>query len=285
MISIIRAEFYKLRKLKKFYAAFITVNLAPAFMLLVLAIIYVKGLFYGVGFIAEFKKEITNKAIVGIFYSSLYYFSWLAWVYVMMLVGEIVSKEFSDGTMKMMFTRPITRLSIFTGKFLSVLLFYIGMITSYMISLGVVVLSLKAVIGIRYEQFNLEPMIFIKIFFAFVVIDISYISLVFMVGMLASSVGTTFSYSIYVSMFLMFLDGSLSFLKKINALDNFFTNLILDYSFIGTTWLLSPDKMEKFVMGKEKAFPISFDKLASNFTYTIIFFIIAAILFSRRESS
>ena len=119
MISIIRAEFYKLKKLKKFYAAFITVNLAPAFMLLVLGIIYVKGLFYGVGVFAEFKKEITNKAIVGIFYSSLYYFSWLAWVYVMMMVGEIVSKEFSDGTMKMMFTRPITRLSIFAGKFIS----------------------------------------------------------------------------------------------------------------------------------------------------------------------
>ena len=284
MIAVLRAELYKMLKLKKVYAALLTVALPPLFLLLTLGVIYVKEMFYGSGLLLKFVSGAsTTKALLGLFFFGLKAFSWIAWIYLMILVGETVAKEFSSGTMKTLLVQPVKRLSVFAGKFLSILLAYAALLTVYLGLFLLAALFLRA--GFYADLAPFFPLETAgKILGAWLVIDLTWLALAVLVAGLATTIETTIYYNILVVMTLSLLDVTLNALRKAGALDDWLTRLILDRGFIRTTGVLDLETMHEYITRPDAPFPARFDQLFANALWGILFLALGALVFLRRET-
>lgn len=283
MIAVLRAELYKMLKLKKVYAALLTVALPPLFALLVLAVVYVKGLLYGSGILLEFNRGFTEKSLLGLFFFALKSFSWIAWIYLMILAGETVAKEFATGTMKTLLVQPVKRLSVFAGKFLSILAAYGALLSVYLGLFAVCAALLKT--GFRADLAAHFPLAVAgKIFGAWLVIDLTWLALAFLVAGLATTVETTIYYNILVVMTLSLLDVALNVLRKVHALDDAASKFILEHGFIRSTGVLDLDTMQQYITQPDAPFPARFDHLFANALWGGLFLALGALVFLRRET-
>jgi ABC-type transport system involved in multi-copper enzyme maturation permease subunit len=201
----------------------------------------------------------------------------------MMLAGEFIAKEFANGSIKLAFTSPINRLSIFFGKFLSLVAYYFLLLFSYLFFFFLIVLLLKY--GFRAEIGNyFYEGEYLRILLAYVVIDMSYLALAFLLATISDFVESTIFYNLATIMFLQLFSLSLTILVKSGALTDQFSKYLHKYNYIQTTGVLSFEKMEMYISGKFDKFPVSYEYLFNNFLYTCLFLVVAAWLFQKRDT-
>lgn len=283
MIAVLRAELYKMMKLKKVYAALLTVALPPLFALGVLLVVYARGMFYGSGILLDFNKGFTQKTLLGGFFFALKSFSWIAWIYLMILAGETVAKEFAAGTMKTLLVQPVKRLAVFAGKFLSLLVSYAALLSLYLGLFAACAALMK--VGFRADLASHFPLgVAGKIFGAWLVIDLTWLALAFLVAGLATTVETTIYYNILVVMTLSLLDVALNTLRKLGALQDEASRFILEHGFIRTTGVLDLETMQAYITGERAEFPAKFDHLFANALWGLLFLALGALVFLRRET-
>lgn len=284
MIAVLRAELLKMYALKKVYAALLTVALPPLFTLGTLLVVYGQGMYWGSGILLEFNKALTQKTLLASFFVGLKGFSWIAWIYLMILVGETVAKEFSTGTMKTLLVQPVKRVSVYAGKFLAVLFAYLLLLTVYAGLFAACAALLK--VAFRADlasHFPLETAG--KIFAAWLVIDLTWLALAFCIACLATTIETTIYYNLLTVMFLNLLDVSLKALRGVGALADPVSAFLLERGFIRTTGVLDFETMQRYLTGATAEFPAKFDHLAANALWGCLFLLLGALLMMRREPS
>lgn len=283
MIAVLRAELLKMLALKKVYAALLTVALPPLFTLGTLLVVYGQGLYYGTGILLEFNRSLTEKTLVATFFLGLKTFSWIAWIYLMILVGETVAKEFAQGTMKTMLVQPVKRVTVYAGKALAVLLAYLALLAVYAGLFLVCAVMLKA--GFRADLAAHFPAgTAAKIFGAWLVIDLTWLALAVCIACMASSIETTIYYNILTVLTLNLLDVALRALRNLGALADPFSKAWLELGFVRTTGVLDFDTMQHYITGGTTVFPARFDHLAANAVFGLLFLLLGALLFLRREA-
>lgn len=283
MIRTLLFELKKIYRLRKAWAAALAVNLVPLFLLFILVVLWVKGLFSSTGMLLDFQQEMTRKSLLGAIFVALKTFSWIAWVFVMLLAGESIAREFHEGTIKLLFTAPLSRLSLFAGKFLAVVSFYLGLLASYLTFFGLAGLFLQYGFRARLGEYIDFPGVG-KILVAYLAIDLSYIALAFVLAALSSYVESTVFYNIITVLFLFLLDVSMNVLIKSGALTDGFSHMVHKLNYMRTTGVLALEEMQNYITKDGQPFPVTYENLAANALWTCFFLIAAFWLFKRRDT-
>ncbi len=283
-MNFIKAELYKLSKLKKSYLAIIGMNLIPIIVLLITLylITFKSEILKGSMGMGMMYSEKAKKAISLTFFAEIYSISLASLLFMSMIIGEMISKEFSSGTIKLLLTQPVKRCWLFFYKFSSLIIFYL-----ISISIGYMIMLLNGLILYTVDHGFIKIVNFSsmwKIALTFIVLDISYIAFVSLIASFSPSIEITISLSIMVYIMMKIADAVLYAGNKVSAFGEL-AKKIAPYTYTNSTTVVnSYDKIKGYIEGLISTFPVNTDLLMMNGMYSLIFFLIGMVLFLRREN-
>lgn len=285
-MKFIKAELYKLSKLKKTYLALVGMNLMPIIILLIslYMVLFKHDLMKGSMGMSMMYSEKAKQLVTLIFFFEIFSISIASLLFMSLIIGELISKEFSSGTIKLLLTQPVKRSWLYIYKFASILLFYfLSVLTGYLI------MALNGAIFYFVDKgflglLNYPAML--KVGLTFILLDISLIAYVSLVASFSPSIEVTISLSIVVYCMMRIFDGILMTGNKIQAFGEFAVKYA-PYTYTNSAAAINPSNYEQikdFIAGTSTAFPINTDLLFLNGGYTLLFFLAGMILFLKREN-
>lgn len=284
MIQLIRYEFFKLFRLKKFFLSIAGINFVPLLLLFVFSVLIIKGLLYGwVGIVEKLEHEMVGNGVLVAVTALLATFSWFAWFFQTIIAGELISKEFENKSIKLMLLMPFSRLTIYFGKLATTIIFFILNMVLY--------LSLLALLGVLMQKvFFLDVLslvdysILFKLCCAFFVVNFSCIALVFLVSLFARSAETSFALYIFLTVILKSIDGVVLLFGKLAIIQPDIADFMVKYSYLKSCEIIKFEKISKFIeRGNFSELPITFDMLGVNMLYSLLFLYIGYIVFKNKE--
>jgi len=197
----------------------------------------------------------------------------LVTMFVVVIAAGIVAIEFSEGTIKMLLTRPVKRWKILTSKFATVLLFGIVMAAVTWITSTIIGFMLFDTSGESYLKWNgsevVEQSIWLRSLYLYLIASVN----IFVTATFAFMIGSVFrsnALAIGISMFLWFMGSTIVvFLSKYE---------IVKYLFFTYTDLTQFVNGYVIVEGTTMALA-----LAVLSVYVIIFMVISYIVFTKRD--
>jgi len=284
-MRFIKAELFKLRKLKKTYFALIAINMLPItflFITLYLAIFKIGQLRQ----LISLTKIVKDKGVMSFYFIETYSMSLAALIFVPIIIGELVAKEFSSGTIRLFLTQPVKRHVLYFYKFCAVLGFYLICILCgyFIIFLNGCVLYFvdKSIMSLL----NYEALF--KVSGLFIIFDISIISFVFLISSFVPTIETTISVSIFLYILMKLIDFLLSMAQSLNEKFGFkvvspLISKLAPYTYTNTTSAVNLKKLFAYLSGVTSTFPVETGYIFLNLLYTILFFLIGMWIFSKRE--
>ncbi|MGE7624266.1 ABC transporter permease subunit [Viridibacillus sp. NPDC096237] len=197
----------------------------------------------------------------------------LVTMFVVVIAAGIVAIEFSEGTIKMLLTRPVKRWKILTSKFATVLLFGIAMAAVTWITSVIIGLILFDSSGVGYLKWNgsevVEQSIWLRSLYLYLISSVN----IFVTATFAFMIGSVFrsnALAIGISMFLWFMGSNVVlFLRKYEFVKYlFFTYTDLTQFVYGTG----------LVEGTTMALALTVLSV-----YVVIFMAISYIVFTKRD--
>ncbi len=280
-MGILKAELDKVRRLGWTYLAILGMNAFSAAMFLIFLILYLKST--ALDQAAQVSLQMERQAgtlLYFVFVTETWVFSFLGFFFMGILIGELVGREFDNGSVGLLFMSPYSRLSVFAAKVTSVLFVYLFSLTLSFCIQASTVLLLSRVHSVFLRI--IEPMTLVKLFAANILIDLSWIALMFMLSTLSRGVASTLAYTLFVYFSLLLLDtiiwlgGQFEFLGPWLVKAGAFT-------FTNSCRVLDAKQVASYFSRSTLDFPLAFNLLGLNVGYTVLFVLLAALAFSRRE--
>lgn len=284
MFDLVSYELFKMRRLKKVYFCAFAINFLPLLILFVLTVLFFKGMLYGwVGITQQMFHDEFGTGVMGAIVVMLSFFSWASWFFQTIIAGELISKEFENKSIKLMLLMPFRRLTIYMAKLISTMLFFVFNLFIY--------LSLTAVIGVAIDRIfglNLFALIdyplLMKLCNAYFVVNVSYISMVFLISIFAKSSETTMAFSIFATFALKAVDSVIMLFGKLNIIPIEVSNFLNKYAYLKSCEIINTEKlMDVMKTNDYTKLPISFDMLGVNILYSILFLLIGYQIFKKKE--
>lgn len=194
-------------------------------------------------------------------------------MFVVVIAAGIVAIEFSEGTIKMLLTRPVNRWKILTSKFATVLLFGIVMAAVTWIFSVIVGLILFDSSGVGYLKWNgsevVEQSIWLRSLYLYLISSVN----IFVTATFAFMIGSVFrsnALAIGISMFLWFMGSNVVL-------------LLSKYEFVKYLFFTYTD-LTQFVYGTPFVEGTTMSlALAVLSVYVVIFMAISYIVFTKRD--
>jgi ABC-type transport system involved in multi-copper enzyme maturation permease subunit len=280
-MGILKAELDKVRRLGWTYLAILGMNAFSGAMFLIFLILYLKS--SALDDVAKASVEMERQALTllyFVFVTETWVFSFLGVFLFGILIGELVGREFDSGAVGLLFMSPFTRLSTFVAKLISVLLVYF-------ISLGLNLSILMATVFILSRVHSvflriIDPMVIFKLLGAQVLIDISWIGLMFLVSTMSRGVASTLAYTIFIYFFLLFVDAVIWLGAQFQFIGPWLVKAGA-FTFTNSCRVLDSQHVGKYFTRAISDFPLAFNLLGLNVAYTFVFLLLAAYAFSKRE--
>ncbi|MBK3496631.1 ABC transporter permease [Viridibacillus sp. YIM B01967] len=197
----------------------------------------------------------------------------IATMLTIVIAAGIVASEFSEGTIKMLLTRPVKRWKILTSKLLTVLLYGVAMAVVTWITSSIVGFILFDSSGVNYLKWNgdevVEQSIWIRSLYLYLLSSIN----IFVTAIFAFMIGSVFrsnALAIGISMLIWFMGGTIVFFLK--------NYEIVKYLFFTYTDLTQFATGNVLVEGT--TMPLAFAVLS---VYMVIFMAISYIVFTKRD--
>lgn len=284
MIDLVRYEIFKLFRLKKAYFCVLAINFLPLLILFVFTAVYFKGLIYGyVGFTQQMFEKEFGMGVMGAIVFLLSFFSWSSWFFQTIIAGELISKEFENKSIKLMLLMPFTRFTIYMGKLLTTLVFYVFNLALYLGLTALLGVALHRVFGLNVFAL-VDYAVLFKICNAYFVINISYIALVFLVSIFARSAESTMAFTIFATFALKALDSVILLFGRLDIIPLELSQFLNKYAYLKTCEVIDSGRLMKLIeTATYDQLPISFDMLGVNMLYTLLFLFIGFQIFRRKE--
>ncbi len=284
MIGLIKYEFFKITRLKKAYFCVFGINFLPLMVLTILGIFILKGLLYGfLGFTQQMFEKEFGTGIMGGIIILLNFFSWSAWFFQTVLVGELISKEFENKSIKLMLLMPYTRLTIYLSKMMTTILFFMFNMLVYIALCGLIGILFQKMFGLMV--FNaIDYPLMAKICGAYFTINFSYIALVFLISLFARSAETTMAFTIFSTFALKAIDGTIMLFGKFQIIPLYIADFFDQYAYLKTCEVIKSQKIMEFINNPQKLeLPIAFDLLWANLIYSALFLTAGYLIFKGKE--
>ncbi len=284
MFDILRYELYKMRRLKKVYFCSFAINFLPLMLLFVLTVLFFKGMIYrDFGVMQQMFVKEFGSGIMGTLVVLLSFFSWASWFFQTIIAGELISKEFENKSIKLMLLMPFKRLTIYMGKLLSTLVFFVMNLFFYLALCALIGVALDRVFGFKVFALIDYPLL-LQLCSAYFVINFSYISLVFLVSIFARSAESTMAFTIFATFALKLIDNVILLFGKLDIIPFYIADNLVNYSYLKSCEVIKYEKLIKMVEdGSYQNMPISFDMLGVNILYSLAFLVIGYQIFKRKE--
>jgi len=284
MSGLIRYEIFKILRLKKAYFCVFGINFLPLMILLILGVFILKGLLYGfIGFTQQMFEKEFGTGIMGGIIILLNFFSWSAWFFQTVLVGELISKEFENKSIKLMLLLPYNRLMIYLGKMFTTILFFIFNMAVYVALCGLIGVLFQKMFGLMVFNVIDYPLL-ARLCGAYFTINFSYIALVFLISLFARSAETTMAFTIFSTFALKLIDTTIILFGKFAIIPQYIVDFFDKYAYLKTCEVIKYDKIMAAINKPERfELPIAFDLLWANLIYSVIFLLIGYLIFKNKE--
>ncbi len=284
MFDILRYELYKMQRLKKVYFCAFAINFLPLMILFVLSVLFVKGIIYRDFGVMQnmFVKEF-GSGVMGVLIVLLSFFSWSSWFFQTIIAGELISKEFENKSIKLMLLMPFKRLTIYLGKLLSTIVFFVINLAIYLCLCALIGVALDRVFGFKVFAL-IDYQLLVKICNAYFVINFSYIALVFLVSIFARSAESTMAFTIFATFALKLIDNVILLFGKLDIIPYHIADKMVNYSYLKSCEVIKYEKLIKMAeTGDYANMPLAFDMLGINILYSLAFLYIGYQVFKRKE--
>ena len=284
MFDILRYELYKMKRLKKVYFCAFAINFLPLLILFILTVLFFKGMIYrDFGVMQQMFVKEFGGGIMGTLVVLLSFFPWSSWFFQTIIAGELIAKEFENKSIKLMLLMPFKRLTIYLGKLLSTIVFFVVNMLIYLSLCALIGLALDYVFG--FKVFSLiDYHLLVRLCNAYFVINFSYIALVFLVSIFARSAESTMAFTIFATFALKLIDAVILLFGKIDIIPIAAAEWLVKYSYLKSCEVIKYEKLIRMVdTGDYLNMPLAFDMLQVNIIYSIAFLFIGYQIFKRKE--
>lgn len=271
-------------RLKKVYFSVVGINFVPLLLLFIFSVLILKGLLYGwVGIAEKLEHEMVGTGVMVALTSLMATFSWFAWFFQTIIVGELISKEFENKSIKLMLLMPFSRLTIYFGKLAATVIFFVFNMAVYLVLLGALGILMQKVFYLNVFGLIDYPVL-AKLCCAFFVVNFSYVAMVFLVSLFARSAETCFALYIFLTVVLKSIDGVVMLFGKLAIIPSEAASFVVKYSYLKSCEIISYEKIGGFLEhGRYSELPITFDLLGVNMLYSMLFLYIGYIVFKKKE--
>ena len=280
-MGILKAELDKVRRLGWTYLAILGMNAFSGAMFIIFLILYLKST--ALDDAARVSLEMERQAgtlLYFVFVTETWVFSFLGFFFFGILIGELVGREFESGSVGLLFMSPFTRLAVFGAKLVSVLFVYFISLALNLSILSATVWILSRVHSVFLRL--LDPALLFKLLGAQVLIDISWIALMFLLSTMSHGVASTMAYTIFVYFSLLFVDTIIWLGAQFQFIGPWLVKAGA-FTFTNSCRVLDSHHVTKYFTRQIPEFPLAFNLLGLNLAYTFAFLLLAAYAFSKRE--
>lgn len=281
MGGVLRAELRKLSSMSWSWLAVVGMNAFSAAMFLLFVLVWLRST--ALDDAARASVDMARQAggiLSFVFLTETWAFSVLGVFFLGLLVGELVGRELAEGSAALTVLSPASRTQILLAKLAAVLVVY-AMALALSLSLqGATVLILSRVHPIFLSVIDVG--VLARILAAHVLIDLSWVALLFLFSTLSSGSASTLAYTMgfWVASLTadaaVFLGTHFSFLGPWTAAAG-------RYTFTATCRVLETGQLRRYLFETDAPFPLSLELLGVNFLYALLFFGLALTVFRRRD--
>jgi ABC-type transport system involved in multi-copper enzyme maturation permease subunit len=295
MMVLILFELKKILSRKKAILFLVALNVVPLVASLALLVAYVK--FKGLGF-GEVQFGVLYEGVQWLFTAHIKLFSYIAPFFLALVVGDSFSTEFNRGYMKMLLITPVRRWQVITAKTVSIMLFLLLAVTIGGIFLQTDLLVARAITqnsgalpeSIMPEGIN-QTVDTVKLVGTGAAMQLLFMTFV---GNLML-IGFFILFSLFFESAIIMAFSSLSLLMGLHTYYLIASNLLgkIDAWYADLAqWcfsrhlsdMFSVERIQSILVGKTSVFDSSvFSSLGSAFAWAAVFYLIALLVFSRKQ--
>ena len=280
-MNLLRVELKKLLHLGWSYLAVLGMNAFSAAMLFIFVILHLKST--ALSDAAKVTMQMKQQAgglLYFVFVTEAWVFSFLGFFLLGILIGELLGREFESGSLSLLFLSPYTRFQIFGAKFLAVLIVYFLALGLNLCIQGATVFLFSRVHSVFFEI--IEVGVLVKLLASQVLIDLSWIALMFLLSSLSRGVASTLAYTLSLYFFFLLWDSIVWLGEQFEFLSPMLVK-IGAFSFTNSCRIIDTGALRQYFSNQRGDFPLAMNLMGLNLFYTLIFLLLAAWAFSRRE--